>query len=91
MNATITDRAAVWRGRGRPRSEVPAELARLFDSTREPDQVAVVDYNPADPAETAEIAEIVRLFESYAKARSLIPRVQHDPGQLRLQLGERAA
>lgn len=74
MEIGLVERAAVWRGRGAPRREIPEAIRTLVDSTYRTKKAAVIDGITTE-ADREEARGIVSLARSYAQSRGKRLRV----------------
>lgn len=88
MEVSLEAKEKVWRGRGRPRREIPQEIKTLADATYGTGNVGRVKLGQADEADAR---ELVRLLESYAESLGRRMRIQRDPGELRFEMVDRRA
>lgn len=73
----------VWRGRGRPRREIPAEVIAMADATYRTGEVGIVTI-AADEEE--ELRELTGYLNSYATGRGLRMRVQREDDVVRFEM-----
>lgn len=73
----------VWRGRGRPRREVPDQVAQMADATYRTGNVGVVTIT-AD--EEDELRELVGYLNSYAGSLGHRMRVQREDDTVRFEM-----
>lgn len=76
----------VWRGRGRPRRQVPAEVRAFADSTYKTGNVKVVRI---EAGEEDELAELTGLLNSYAASLGRRMRIQRDDDSVRFEMVDR--
>jgi hypothetical protein len=86
MDVALKEKSEVWRGRGHPRREIPAQVRQLADATYRTGKVGAVSIGADDEEEAT---ELVRLLKSYAKSRNLVMRIQRDDDELRFEMADR--
>jgi hypothetical protein len=73
----------VWRGRGRPRREVPDQVKDMADSTYRTGNVGVVH---VEADEEEELRELVGYLNSYAGSLGRRMRVQREDDTVRFEM-----
>lgn len=83
MQIETAPKKEVWRGRGRPRQEVPSQVMALADKTYRTGQVQVVTI-AADEEE--ELKELLSLLNSYATSVGRRMRIQREGDTVRFEM-----
>jgi len=74
-----------WKGRGRPRREIPAAVKALADRTYRTGHIQVLTI---EPDEESELSELKTLLNSYASSRGLRMRFQREGDVLRFEMAD---
>jgi hypothetical protein len=88
MEFALQPKREAWRGRGKPRLDVPPQVQAMADRTYRTGEIGRVTYGPDDEGEAR---ELMRLLNSYANSLGRRMRFQHDEGELRFEMADRNA
>jgi hypothetical protein len=83
MRIESAPKKEVWRGRGRPRREIPREVRHFADSTYKTGNVQVVTI---EAGEEEELKELIGYCNSYANSLGRRMRVQRDGDVVRFEM-----
>jgi hypothetical protein len=76
-------KSEVWRGRGRPRRQVPVQVQTMADKTYRTGQVGIVT---VDDDEEDELRELLGFLNSYATSLGRRIRVQREENVVRFEM-----
>lgn len=87
MELQLVPKQEVWRGRGAPRKQVPAEIKQAADATYRTGQCGHVT---VEEGEEVEAKELIGLLTSYANSLGRRMRVQRQDDVIRFEMVDRA-
>lgn len=88
MKVEILPKADVWRGRGKPRREIPENVRDIANSTYKTGNVATVEIGPG---EDDDATELIKMLRAYARHLGRRIRIQRSGNTLRFELVDRPA